>query len=190
MSYEVELKFPLSDDTDIRASLTKLGAVYRETVPQRDRYFAHPQRNFAETDEALRLRGVGENNFLTYKGPVTDRATKTRRELEVGFEPGAAAAEKFATIFEILGFRPVREVVKERQIFDLTWREHEFEIALDEVQGLGRFLEIETIAGEAERTLAQQAILALAEELQLSDPERRSYLCLLLESDAKVGKRS
>ena len=42
-----------------------------------------PCRDFAQTDEALRIRTVGDTSFVTYKGPKLDATTKTRRELEL-----------------------------------------------------------------------------------------------------------
>ena len=79
MQYEVELKFPVADLGAIEARLVELGTRFDEAVTQVDRYFAHPARDFARTDEALRIRQVGNACYVTYKGPKVDAATKTRR---------------------------------------------------------------------------------------------------------------
>ena len=95
MTYEVELKFPLansSDVTSVRERIVALGAKPIDAVRQRDVYFAHPARDFAQTDEAFRLRCVGEQNALTYKGPLLDAVTKSRREIEVSVASGLAAS--------------------------------------------------------------------------------------------------
>ncbi len=55
------------------------------------------------------------------------------------------------------------------------------EVTLDDVQGLGWYLEIETLAGDNDRVPAQEAILSLAKHWDLENSERRSYLTLLLE---------
>lgn len=183
--YEVELKFPLADSREVVARLSAAGAEAGETVEQADAYFNHPQRDFAATDEAFRIRSSGTANCVTYKGPVLDQATKTRVEHEVGLVPGAPARETFADVLTALGFRPVRTVRKSRQVFRLRWQDRDLEIALDQVEGLGQFLEIETIADEAGREAAKSAILAFAARLELSTPERRSYLRLLLERDSE-----
>lgn len=182
--YEVELKFPVDDHAPVVTKLIGLGAQAGETQQQRDEYFSHPQRSFAETDEALRVRCVGRRNRITYKGPVVDDKTKTRREIEIAFEDGTTAAEQFAEMLSLLGFHPVRIVEKSRIPYHLRWRNRDWEIALDEVENLGVFVEIETQADKATRAAAQAAILELAVALELAVPERRSYLCLLLEQDA------
>ena len=181
--YEVELKFPLSDLWPVAAQLAAMGARPDAPIWQSDLYFAHPQRDFEKTDEALRIRTVGERNFVTYKGPVIDSRTKTRHEIEVPLGDGPDVARQFAEVLEALGFRRVREVRKHRIPHHLTCDGRKFEIVLDEVDDLGSFVEIETLADETERSAARDAILALAARLGLTNPERKSYLCLLLERD-------
>jgi len=183
MNYEVELKFRLADPAHMESHLHSLGAVRGAVQTQCDQYFAHPIRNFAETDEALRIRSIGDENRITFKGPVLDQATKTRHESELTFQSGSAAAEQLARIWEQLGFRRVRKVQKTRQLYHLQWQGRDLEICLDRVEGLGEFLEIETLADDSDKTVAQQTILSLAAKLQLTTPERRSYLEMLLESD-------
>lgn len=182
--YEVELKFRLADAEPVIRRLASIGAEPRDSQEQTDMYFNHPARDFERTDEALRLRTVGTRQIVTYKGPVVDSQTKTRREIEVPLE-GPDGAEKFAEILRLLGFRPVREVRKRRQSYQCAWGARAFEIALDEVAGLGHFIEIETQADEAGRAAAIEAILAFAAPFQLGFPEKKSYLCLLLENDRK-----
>jgi adenylate cyclase class 2 len=181
--YEVELKFPLADPRDVLSRLTEWGASSGDAVEQYDLYFRHPARDFVQTDEALRLRTVGSANCVTYKGPVVDDRTKTRREIEVPLAEGSASAERFVEILVALGFESVRSVRKRRTVRRLNWRNREFEIALDEVADLGTFLEIETLADDASRSAARDAILAVAKRLGMSNPERTSYLGLLLAKD-------
>jgi len=54
-------------------------------------------------------------------------------------------------------------------------------LAVDAVEGLGTFLEIESMAQGSDRDAARDAILQLAEKLGLKNPERRSYLQLLID---------
>ena len=185
MNYEVELKFPVSDYEPIISQLKSLSAETGGTQVQVDRYFAHPVRDFAATDEALRIRSIGDENRITYKGPVIDKATKTRHESELTFQSGAAAAEQLAQIWIDLGFRQVRMVRKSREHFRLNWQSRQLEVCLDQVEGLGNFLEIETLATDTDKAAAQRAILSLADALKLRDAERRSYLEMLLELDGQ-----
>ena len=98
MSIEVEQKFAVDDHREIQRRLEQLGAHEAGGVEQVDRYFNHPARDFAQTDEALRLRRVGEANFVTYKGPKLDAATKTRREIELPLGDGANHAAEFVEL--------------------------------------------------------------------------------------------
>lgn len=182
--YEVELKFRLADSQPVIKRIAAWGALPRGPVDQCDVYFRHPQRDFAATDEALRVRSVGTDHCVTYKGPVVDSRTKMRREIEVALSGGPDCGSQFSELLVCLGFQPVRSVRKRRSAWNLAWQSRNFEIALDEVDGLGGFIEIETLAGESERAEACEAILALAGQLGLSSPERTSYLALLLARDA------
>jgi adenylate cyclase, class 2 len=183
--YEVELKFPLVDAGPVLKRLAALGAQVAPTLNQVDRYFNHPSRNFAETDEALRIRDIGDRQELTYKGPILDSQAKTRHEIEVPLVNGESR-DKLVEVLQLLGFREVGAVQKTRQPRHLVWREREMEVVLDEVVGLGPFIEVETLATEADRLAAVEAVLALAAELGLSAPERKSYLRLLLEKNGKT----
>lgn len=183
MYYEVELKFPLEDPSRILSQLAELQAEPQAAVQQRDRYFNHPVRDFAQTDEALRIRSAGRENRITYKGPIVDALTKTRREIEIPFAEGGAAAEQLAEILSTLGFREVRAVEKRRVSYDLVWQGRTLELSFDNVTGLGPFVEIETAADETTRHEARDCILNLADHLGLQHSERRSYLSLLLEQD-------
>lgn len=184
MNYEVEMKFRVSDATTFRERLDRLGAEEDETKPQQDRYFNHPARDFASTDEALRIRCDGDRNCITYKGPKVDTTTKTREEIEVPIGDGAKPRDQFADILVRLGFREVLTVSKTRQTFTLQRSGLEVEVALDAVDGLGAFVELETQADESTLDAARKMLLELAKELGLAETERRSYLQMLLERQA------
>lgn len=187
MQYEVELKFPLANPNDVLARLASLSVASDSPVEQVDRYFNHPARDFGITDEAFRIRSVGDANCVTYKGPIIDSATKTRREIEVSFADGSEVARQMTEVWQSLGFRFVREVRKTRTPLTLNWQQHVYELALDEIPPLGFFLEIELLADENGKDAARDAILALARELNLTNSERRSYLELLIEFDERTS---
>ena len=187
--YEVEQKFPLTDLDGVLAKLAVLGGVLGEAKAQVDGYYAHPARDFATTDEALRIRRVGEQNFITYKGPKLDPLTKTRREIELPLPLGAQAAMEYGGLLEALGFRPVAEVRKQRRTAEFEWHGRRVEAAIDDVERVGRFVELELFADETDLEAARVALAALARELGLSDGERRSYLELLLGAFPN-GKRA
>ncbi|AQL44220.1 adenylate cyclase [Halorientalis sp. IM1011] len=176
--YEVEVKVR-ADHEAVRARLDELDAEPLGTVEQVDTYFDAPHRDFAETDEALRLReerdADGAVTELTYKGPLVEQASKTREEIE----SKVADRERVQAIFESLGFSPAATVEKERT----RYRIEEFTVTLDTVSEVGEFVEVETECEHeedvpAEREAAEDLLESLA--LNPEDGIRTSYLGMLL----------
>ncbi len=188
MNYEVEQKFRLPDAAALFAQLSRSRIVFAEPVRQIDQYFAHPARDFVQTDEALRIRSVGAANWVTYKGPKIDAATKTRRELELPIEADAAGAERFAELLTALGFRSVAIVRKNRRIAHCELLGHSVEVALDDVERVGSFCELEIQADTAGLDKARQVLAELATRWGLTEVERRSYLEMLLSRERVQGK--
>lgn len=181
MPIEVEQKFRIADPTDVVTRIIALGAAAQTTVTQVDTYYAHPARDFATTDEALRIRRVGEANYVTYKGPKLDESTKTRREIEVPLAAGEPAYLSYDQLLTALSFRQVAQVAKTRQRFQLRREGQAIELAVDAVEQVGDFVELEiVVAQESGIEAAQRAIHHLANELQLAGGVRESYLELLL----------
>ncbi len=181
MRYEVEQKFPVDDLAVIADRLDMLGASVSKPKTEEDLYFAHPARDFAKTDEALRIRRKGDATFITYKGPKVDTTTKTRREIELPLPSDEKTPEQWTTLLEVLGFRQVAMVRKSRRKAGVLWDNHMVEGCLDNVEGLGCFVELELVVEEDKLDVARHIIASLAESLELRRSERRSYLELLLE---------
>src|SRR6185437_4781112 len=80
---EIEQKFTCPEFTDIEERLSEWQAKNGKEQIEADHYFNAPDRDFARTDEAFRLRRIGSSNCLTYKGPKQAAAVKKRVELEV-----------------------------------------------------------------------------------------------------------
>jgi len=167
---EIEIKARVPSLEAIEARLRERGARYLGEEEQVDAYFNHPCRDFAATDEALRLRRVRGRVILTYKGKKLDAVTKTREEISVGVESYEAAKQ----ILLRLGFVEVAQVKKLRRRYSLG----DYLVELDSVANLGAFVEVEK-KGEAyspEELVAFLASLGIGREAV----ERRSYLELLL----------
>ena len=177
---EVELKFRRHEPDRLLERLAELGARDDGRVRQTDTYFNHPARDFGLTGETVRVRDTAGRAALTYKGPLVDGETKSRRETEIDLA-GTTARERMVDWLEAVGFRPVGTVEKLRHAWALVRADRTVEIALDDVVGLGRFVELETLADDRDFPAARGLLLALAGELELSAAERRGYLTMLLE---------
>ena len=74
---EVEVKAHAPKDFDkLEEELLNIGAIRVRDEYQEDTYFNAPHRDFAQTDEALRIRKIKNNNseeiYITYKGAKMD----------------------------------------------------------------------------------------------------------------------
>jgi len=183
MQYEVEQKYPVHDIAQLEADLQQLGVELDEGIVQVDRYFAHPQRDFRESDEALRIRSMGDKNRITYKGPKIDTETKTRREIELSLQSGAESAEQLAEMLTILGFRSVASVTKSRRRGELQYQGRAVEISLDDVEQVGDFVELELVTDADGVEAAKAVVLSLAEQLGLKNAQLRGYLDLQLDGE-------
>lgn len=170
---EVEVKARIDSFKEMEEKLEKLGAVKSKEEFQEDIYFASPIVDFAKTDEALRIRTTNNNTFITYKGPKLNDEAKTRKEVEMIIESAAKAQD----IFEEVGFKAARIVRKNRKYYTYE----NFEISLDDVEGLPPYMEIEVALDDGEDySQAQDKIFELFEKLGITDGfERTSYMELL-----------
>jgi adenylate cyclase class 2 len=177
--YEVELKVA-TEHPPVREQLKSLGADRQQRVEQADTYYDAPHRDFAETDEAIRIRSQqdmadgGTTTKITYKGPLVETESKTRKE----YETVVRSRDAVEGILEGLGFSPAFTVNKKRTFYKVN----EYKVMLDEVTDLGTFVEIETEAKDIEP--AREGAISLLRDLGLDPTQqlRTSYLGLLLNT--------
>ena len=177
---EVEMKFSVAEFGSVERQLSVWGAGSTAERDEADQYFNAPDRDFAKTDEALRIRRIGTANFVTYKGPKQAAAVKIRTELEIPLRDGDEAATQMTQLLRHLGYRPVAVVRKRRRTYPLQRGAFQLTICLDAVEKLGHFAEVEIVAPDEQSDAARQVLQEVAAQLGLSDVERRSYLGLIL----------
>jgi adenylate cyclase, class 2 len=179
---EAEVKLRLDDDARDRlvARLEARGARLLGESRQCDEYYAHPGRDFSQTDEALRLREVDGALRITYKGPKLDPPRKTREEIEFSLCTDRDVASR---LLSRLGFDAVSCVTKRRREFRLPDGPGTV-VCIDHVENLGWFCEIEVEAETVEE--GRERLTARLDELGLGelDPIAQSYLELLLGRSA------
>ena len=170
---EVEVKAKINSFKEIETKLEKIGAKKSKSEFQQDIYFASPIADFAKTDEALRIRTTNSSTFITYKGPKLNKKAKTRKEVEMSVE----SAKKAKDIFTEIGFKEVRTVRKNRKYFTYE----NFEISLDDVEGLEPYMEIEiALEDGTDYSEAQDKIFELYRKLDITEGfETTSYMELL-----------
>ncbi len=171
---EIEVKVR-ADHSKVRSILKKIGATKIGVENQSDTYFAAPYRDFAKTDEALRIRSLDGQAVLTYKGPKLDTVSKTREELETPVDEAATAK-----ILHALGFSEAGIVRKKREVFSAG----EITVCLDAVEGLGEFLEVEIVAeNEKELEVSRGKLFEFLKQFGVGEKDsiRTSYLEMVLE---------
>jgi adenylate cyclase class 2 len=170
---EIEIKVRVPDLVPVRERLLLGHEGLPVKVHERDIYYNAPHRDFSITDEALRLRYAGGSCTLTYKGKkMSEYRLKAREELICGVDPG----ETTELILQRLGFFKVAEVEKWREYYSYRGAT----VSLDEVTGLGSFVEIEA-PGSPGLQNPEEFVRAIAEELGIEgEPILSSYLELLL----------
>ncbi len=159
---EIEIK-ARADHNALIKRLKQEGADHERMVEQTDIYFNAPDRDFGKTDEALRLRNEGGQIFLTYKGKKLDPLSKTRKEVDVE----VADFNMMEELIRCLRYKETLRVHKVRDIYHLTGAL----VCLDKVDGLGEFVELETLAVD-----------------EGSIPERRDFLIGMLRRLGVTGE--
>ena len=178
---EVEVKLPVEDLNEIKRKLVKIGFEESSFIEERDTYFDNQQGDIRANDEALRVRETKDHRTgkiraqINFKGKRLDAGTMTREELETGVENGEISRK----ILQAIGYITVApEVIKER----IMLRRESVTACLDNVRGLGEFLELEILADSKKQ---KDAALGQIENIlnnlgyQISDTVRTAYLSML-----------
>ncbi len=171
MSVEMEAKLRIPDNVNLEEFLLKRGGTLLGREEQVDLYLDFEDLRLKESNRALRIRFTAAGHRLTYKGPLIDAPVKAREEIEVEVSDGNA----LRIILERLGFRVLIRVRKVRSRVLLNGLTYE----IDDVEGLGRFVEVEVRTAE-ELNTAREVLTQAGLEWS---PIRKSYAELLDEKN-------
>ena len=171
MPIELEAKFHVEQHDDVRERLRDAGAECLGSVLELNRIFDRPDGSMRAGGCGLRVRtstpldGATARSTMTFKGPVTASAYKSREEIEVGVDDG----ETTARMLTAMGFAQILRYEKRRE----SWLLQGARIELDEPPHIGLFVEIEA-ADEA-------TIQAIQHRIGLADAKhvRASYVRML-----------
>jgi adenylate cyclase class 2 len=135
MAQEIEIKFPLTDRSELIRKLREIGAtrLYAETFE--DNIVLDRRGELRTRGALLRVRKFGRYALATYKGAMSiEGGIKSREEVQTGVESFELAIQ----LFDALGFKPVFRYQKFREV----WRVRDVEIVLDRTP-IGNYFEIE-----------------------------------------------
>ena len=179
-NFEIEIKLPVSSLEEIKEKLILKGFQEGASIRESDMYYNSEYHDVKKLGEALRIRKstdllTGQMQAqLNFKGKKIDQVSMSRQEYETVVEN----PECMEKILIVLGFSPVAGVQKTR----CYMKRDEMTACLDQVDGLGSFLELEVIAAkESMRETYLQMMEGVLAELGLSmkDTVRTSYLSML-----------
>jgi adenylate cyclase, class 2 len=138
VKFEIEIKLRLpSDLSKIRRSLRKLGfRIEKARSLETNALFDKPKALLGKKGQLLRLRRVGADTVLTYKGPSKNGRYKKRHELELHLSESGVMEE----ILEQLGYKTVFHYEKFRTEYHKP--RDAGKVLLDETP-VGNFLELE-----------------------------------------------
>ena len=179
---EYEVKIPVNDLESVRKSLKNLGYELARRVEEIDHYVDLSPCVGVRTDEiAFRIRFVrnlinGEVfGEVTYKGPPLEEGVKARVEISSKVKD----PESLVKAYTLMGFRLYR-LRKVREVYSRS--EERATLYLDEVEGLGKFIEVEVMNPESKESYLKE-LRRVKEKLGLSEkPELVTpYLTMLLE---------
>jgi len=176
MNSEVEIKYKVSEFSEIRNKLQRAGSSL--LVPESEEIntvFDLPNGRMLTEGRLLRLREFAGSVLLTVKETCIPGAMKQRQEHQSGLTISLAEAER---MLEALGYYPVYRYVKKREIWEVDRGVH---VCLDTLY-FGCFVEFEA---DTEKKVAQAAeSLGFSPETGIAESYRQLEL---LHSDVPVN---
>lgn len=147
---EVEVRFALLDEAQALAQLRSAGVHFGKPAKQDDQAYGPDWWDYGQSRIGVtfaRLRTSDDKHLFTVKRPVTDVRTCIEHECFVSDRQAMHDA------ICLMGFQPTVRIVKSRALA----QRGEFTFCLDDVDGLGRFLEVERLAGAEDDTEVARA---------------------------------
>ena len=147
---EVEVKAHIRNEGELLEKLKGLGGVLGESVRQEDTVYVKEVGSldiFLSNDHFLRIRKTPENVIFTLKYHP-GRNTTAIDAMPIEHEVTVDKKEELEKMLRLLGFVPAVTIIKTRR----TAHVGEYEVCIDEVEGLGSFIEVEKLLEHEEDT--------------------------------------
>lgn len=164
MRQEIEVKVRVTDLAALASKLEANGCVLSDRVLQDDEIFANftPFDVFATGNTILRIRKSNNKILFTVKKSQTTDLDCLEREVEID------NAEEMREAILLMGYYEAVRVKKYRQ----KTRYRDYEICLDEVDGLGSFVEIEKITENEEAEKVFNELLEILNGFGIQEEDR------------------
>lgn len=182
---EIEVKARVRDVDHLKKALREKGVVFNAPDRQHDIVYTEGDWEFVKFQNdrnILRIRNQTERSILTLKRPGVNELHSTEHETSI------ADPKEMHEILLLMGYNPIVEVKKNRQKAKALG----LEFCLDEVEGLGWYIEVEKLTEDDSRVEeVQEELIAFLESVGLSreDRESRGYDTLVrLQSEGALSQ--
>ena len=145
---ELEKGFVLNDNHLIKEEAIEKGFKLAHEVEETDTYFTDKDKEFVRTRTCLRIRRIDSNYMeLTYKAK-SSQDTERYGKKEVNIQVKPTDYEDLVTVLSGLGYIKYVEFTKYRKVYSKKENNVEYNIMLDNIKGIGDFVEFEIITHE------------------------------------------
>lgn len=184
MNIEVEIKVKIDNLKEIKNKVSCIGKLVK-AIKQIDDYYVPCQRDFFAQKphpiEWLRIRTNPDKVVFEYDRSINKKADGEQEYAEE-YETEILNVDEFKKTLGFLDFKNVITVEKQREY----WICGDIEVALDDIKGLGYFIEAEAKGDFKDTKEAKKACIKFLENLGIDDVEntqiKKGYPQLLLEN--------
>lgn len=179
---EIEIKAVLKDRDAVMSKLAALGCVFEAPMRQEDVVYTRnvgSLEEFRNNDVFLRIRVKNGSKILfTIKKRMANDLDALEHELEI------SSKEEMTEALLLMGYKEAVRVNKERVITHYDG----CEICIDQVDGLGSFIEMEKLVKEGDSEKIQEELFTFFTSLGIiaDDRLRSGYDILTLEKTATI----
>jgi len=170
---EMELKALLKNKLQVKKKLEECGCEWVSVGLQVDTIYERSDAKQIVDTSIFRIRKYNDKKILTLKILMED--LDTAEELDISDD---IVMDK---MLQFIGFLPKIQVVKRRQ----TAKYKEFNICIDEVEGLGDFIEIERISeksNDKDRIYGEMRTVLLELGVEEEELKKEKYYEMILKN--------
>ena len=166
---ELEKSYYVDDEKILLENINKNGFEKVEDSVEEDTYFSDKEETFIKDRVCLRTRLTNESNLeLTFKA-ASSEITELFGKREVNLSLNKEDYEDTIFMLVALGFKKYVSFKKHRITYSKVIRGLEHNIMLDEIEGIGKFVELEIIADDSiDKEVLHEELVKFLEEMNVS----------------------
>lgn len=172
---ELEKSFVLDEENErrIQEKIEQEGFKLVSEEVEEDTYFSDKELNFVKNRVCLRTRRINDDYLeLTYKPKSTEETEKFGKK-EVNIELNVKDYEDIKYIIKQLGYIEYVSFKKYRTTYSKNVDGIERNIMIDELKGIGKFIEFEVLSEKEDKQKMLSELESLLDEFECSNLEEK-----------------